>query len=106
MSPANQTSTTGTPGSGAADLGFLGRLGRLISVHHRVTLLVWIVLLVFAGYQSVHDQDALSNSFSIPNTDSQAALTLLSSKFPALNAATATVVFSVPKGETLTTPTH
>ncbi len=106
MDPTNPASGASRRPRLPANLGFLGRLGRFISVHHRWTLLVWVVLLVFAGYQSVHDRHDLSNSFSIPNTDSQNALTLLSNKFPAQNAATATLVFSVPTGETLTTPAH
>ncbi|MSO87144.1 MAG: hypothetical protein EXQ71_06440 [Acidimicrobiia bacterium] len=58
-------------------------------MHHRRTLLVWVVLLVFAGYQSVHDRHDLSDTFAVPNPDSQDALTLLSNQFPAPNAATA-----------------
>ena len=62
------------------------------------------MIIVAAGYLNVAFAGKTSDSFSVPGTNSQAAYDLLSEKFPSQNAATATLVFSVPAGEVLTSP--
>lgn len=81
------------------DLNPIGRLGRGVARHHRIVALVWVVVLVAAGWVNTLDKDDLSDQFSIPDTDSQAAYDLLEDRFAAANGASATVVFSVPDGQ-------
>jgi RND superfamily putative drug exporter len=83
-------------------LGALGRLGRGVSRHHRWVALLWLVaIVVVAGVGNAHQGD-VSDNFRIPGTDSQAAYDLLQERFSSQNSATATVVFSVPEGQQLT----
>ena len=79
-------------------------MGRFVSKHHRWVALVWLVVIVAAGYLNVAFAGKTSNSFSVPGTNSQAAYDLLNQKFPSQNAATANLVFWVPTGQTLTSP--
>jgi len=69
--------------------------------HHRVVLLVWIVIILAAGYVGGIYKKSISDNFSIPNSDSQSAYDLLDQRFSSQNAATATIVFASPKGSTL-----
>ncbi len=85
----------------AADLTLLGRVGAGIARHHRVVAVVWVVILVASGYIGSVDKSNVSDDFRIPGTDSQAAYDMLNSRFSSQNGATATVVFSVPKGQSL-----
>ena len=64
--------------------------------------LVWVAILVGGGYLATVDQQRVSDNFRIPGTDSQAAYDLLDQRFSSQNGATATVVFSAPKGTSLT----
>ncbi len=84
-------------------LGLLGRAGRFVARHHRWFAVVWLVVLVGAGAATTADQSRTSNDFRVPNTDSQAAYDLLNSRFSSQNAATASLVISVPDGR-LTDP--
>lgn len=70
--------------------------------HRRWVALVWLVIVVTAGYFNAVDAKAVSNSFTIPGANSQAAYDILEERFGAQNGATATVVFSVPAGQQLT----
>ena len=89
-----------------AQLGALGRLGRWVSRHHRWAALVWIALVVLGGYLNAADARAVSDDFSIPGSDSQAAYDLLEQAFSSQNDATATVVYTVPAGQRLTDPAN
>ena len=90
----------------AAQLGGLGRLGRFVSRHHRLIAVVWLVVVITAGYLNATFGGKTSDSFSIPGTNSQEAYDLLGEKFPAQNAATATIVFWVPEGKQLTSASN
>ncbi len=70
----------------------------------RWVLLAWVAVLVavFLASASLHKQE--SNSFSIPGTQSQQAMDLLTTKFPQASGASAQVVFQAPKGSTLNDP--
>ncbi|MFN7148981.1 MAG: MMPL family transporter [Microthrixaceae bacterium] len=81
------------------DLSGLGRLGRGIARHHRWVAVVWVVVLLGAGWVGGVDKKEVSDNFSIPNTDSQSAYDLLSERFSSQNGASATVVFAVPDGQ-------
>jgi RND superfamily putative drug exporter len=88
----------------SAQLGGLGRIGRSVAKRHRWVALLWLVIIVAAGYLNVAFAGKTSDSFSVPGTDSQAAYDLLNEKFPSQNAATANLVFWVPEGQVLTSP--
>ena len=92
-----------TPPTGE-QLGGLGRIGRFVAKRHRWVALLWLVIIVAAGYLNVAFAGKTSDSFSVPGTDSQAAYDLLNEKFPSQNAATANLVFWVPQGQVLTSP--
>jgi RND superfamily putative drug exporter len=102
-----RTTHRGTPSgkaddAGARKRGFLERLGTGVSRHHRWVALFWVALVVLAGYLATVDKDNVSDNFRIPGTDSQAAYDLMQSDFPSQNSATATVVYTVPQGQQLT----
>jgi RND superfamily putative drug exporter len=87
-------------------LGVIGRLGRRVSRHHRLVAILWLLIILAAGYLNATFGGKTSDSFTVPGTDSQAAYDLLETDFPSQNAATATIVFSVPAGQTLSTPAN
>ena len=98
-------STTPTPAPGRPDSpGALFRWGRWVSRRHRWVALLWLVLLLTAGWLNNADKKAVSDNFRIPDTDSQAAYDLLAERFTSQNSATGIVVFSVPNGQRLTDP--
>lgn len=86
-------------------LGFLGRVGRGASRRHRWVAVVWLLVIVAAGYLNASTNHT-SNNFSIPGTDSQAAYDALQQSFSSQNDATATIVFSVPAGQQLSSATN
>ena len=79
----------------------LFRSGTFVFRHHRWFALLWVAILVVAGYWNATNSGATSNNFSVPGTDSQAAYDLLGKRFASQNAATATVVVRAPTGATL-----
>ncbi len=76
----------------------LERLGRFCARRHRLVLTLWVG--AFAGviglYSAHHGEQR--DTFSIPGTQSQQALDLLQSEFPAANGLVARVVFEVTNG--------
>ncbi len=84
-----------------ADLGRLARVAGFVYRHHRVVAVIWLVVLVGAGYLATTDHDATSNSFSVPGTDSQAAYDLLQERFTQQNSLTTTVVLEAAEGARL-----
>ena len=101
--------TSGSNGKGATSgasvsgvqLGALGRLGRFAARRHRWVAIVWLLVIIGAGYLNASTNHT-SNNFSIPGTDSQAAYDALQTSFSSQNNATAMLVFSVPDGQQLT----
>ena len=87
-------------------LGLIGSLGRSVARHHRLVAVVWLLIVLGAGYINATFGGKTSDSFTVPGTNSQAAYDLLQTDFPSQNAATATIVFSVPSGQTLTEPAN
>ncbi len=85
-----------------SNLGGLGRLGRFVSVHHRWVALAWLALLVVGVVLGGAYKGDISDDFRIPNTNSQEAYDLLETNFSSQNSATATLVYSVPEGQQLT----
>ena len=85
---------------------FLYRLGRFSYRRRWVVLLSWLALFVLAGVGAATLSGTTSDSFSIPDTESQEAFDLLAERFPEAEAdgASARVVFAAPEGESLTDP--
>ena len=74
------------------------RLTRWTTAHRRLVLLAWIVLAagVLGASQAVGTHNA--NNFSLPNTDSQRAVDLLHSRFPAQAGDADQIVFRTRTG--------
>jgi RND superfamily putative drug exporter len=68
--------------------------------------LAWVGLLILTGIGSATIAGENSESFEIPNTESQAAFDLLDERFPDAGAggATGRMVFAAPEGEELSDP--
>jgi len=78
------------------------RLGRAMARHRRWVAVAWLIIVLGAGYLNGVFSKSVSDNFRIPNAGSQDAYDLLQERFQSQNGATATVVFSVPKGQSLT----
>jgi RND superfamily putative drug exporter len=79
------------------------KLTRWTIAHRRIVVVAWIVLAVgvLAASQAVGKRNA--NNFSLPNTDSQRAVDLLQSRFPAQAGDADQIVFQTHAGK-LTDP--
>src|SRR5438105_15819618 len=75
------------------------KLTRWTIAHRRIVVVFWIVLAVgvLTASQAVGKRNA--NNFSLPNTDSQRAIDLLQSRFPAQAGDADQIVFRTPKGK-------
>src|SRR5436189_4824744 len=87
---------------------FLDRLGRSAFARRRLVLAVWALLLVAVGTGAATLSAPTSNQFTIPGTEAQAALDVLSARFPQMGAdgATARVVVQAHEGQTLSDPAN
>ncbi|MHA4816601.1 MMPL family transporter [Streptomyces aculeolatus] len=87
---------------------FLHRLGRFSFRRRRLVLMLWIAVLAAVGIAATGVTSKTTDSFSIPGTQSQKALDLLTEEFPQASAdgATARVVFEAPDGQRLTSGAH
>ncbi|WP_405980315.1 MMPL family transporter [Streptomyces sp. NBC_00158] len=85
---------------------FLYRLGRGAFRRRGLVALVWVALLVAAGFGAATASAPTSGSFSIPGTEAQKAFDLLDAKFPGMSAdgATARIVVKAPAGAKVTDP--
>jgi RND superfamily putative drug exporter len=82
---------------------FLYRLGQLAFRRRRLVLILWVLVLAGAGVGAATLAGPTSNSFSIPGTESQRALDLLSQRTGAnADVASARVVFVTKDDTTLT----
>ena len=79
----------------------MARSGAFLARHRRWVVLVWLVVIVTAGYLNSAYQKSVSNSFRIPHANSQEAYDILEQRFGSQNGASATVVLSVPRGQQL-----
>ena len=84
----------------------LYRLGRFSYRRRWLVLATWALVLALAGVGAATMSAPLSNTFSIPGTESQKALDLLDERLPGSGAdgATARVVFVAPDGQAVTSP--
>ncbi|WP_181786324.1 MMPL family transporter [Streptomyces phytophilus] len=87
---------------------FLYRLGRFSFRRRRLVLMLWIAVLAAVGIAATGVESKTTDTFSIPGTQSQKALDLLTEEFPQASAdgATARVVFEAPDGQRLTSGAH
>ncbi|MEU3405834.1 MMPL family transporter [Streptomyces sp. NPDC006670] len=83
---------------------FLYRLGRGAFRRRGLVALIWVALLVAAGFGAATAAAPTSGSFSIPGTEAQKAFDLLDKKFPGMSAdgATARIVVKAPAGAKVT----
>ncbi|MER5430119.1 MMPL family transporter [Streptomyces sp. NPDC002588] len=83
----------------------LYKIGRFSYRRRLVVLGLWLVLMALAGTGAATLSGKMSNSFDIPGTESQKAISRLADRFPDahVGGATAQVVFVAPSGSTLTT---
>jgi putative drug exporter of the RND superfamily len=85
---------------------FLYRLGRFCYRHRWQLTGVWALVLVLTGVGAATLSGQMSNSFTVPGTESQQAINQLAERFPQahVGGATARVVFVAPSGTTLAQP--
>src|SRR5437763_3938385 len=84
----------------------LYRLGGWTYDRRRTVVAIWVAVLVALGVLAAAFGGHVSNSFSVPGTESQRALTLLNREFPGTGGATARIVFAAPAGHTLLEPQY
>jgi RND superfamily putative drug exporter len=87
---------------------FLYRLGRFSFRRRALVAAVWTVVLLALGLGALTLSGQLSNSVSIPGTESQRAIDQLAERFPQAGAggATARVAIAAPEGQSLMTPAN
>jgi len=79
-------------------LGIVARVGGWAARHRRLVLVGWVVALVGAFCASSAVGTNYSNSFSLNGTDSQRAVDLLQSRFPAQAGDSDQIVFRTRSG--------
>ncbi len=84
----------------------LYRLGAFAVRRRWAVLLTWLILLAVVGGGAVAFKGVMTESFSIPGTQAQAALDQLNSKIPAAGGASGRIVFAAPTGHTLAEPVY
>jgi hypothetical protein len=80
----------------------LYRLGRWAFRARRLVLAVWLVVLVLAGGGAALLYQGTDDTFSLPGTESGAALEQLRQTFPQVSGASAQLVVVAPDGATVT----
>ncbi|MEV6376049.1 MMPL family transporter [Micromonospora musae] len=82
----------------------LYRLGRGSLRRRRLVVAVWLVVLVGLGLAAVFLRGPTASNFTMPGTESQRALDLLSQQFPSASGATGTIAVKAPADGELGTP--
>ncbi|MEU1363768.1 MMPL family transporter [Micromonospora zamorensis] len=82
----------------------LYRLGRGALRRRRLVVALWLVVLVVAGLAAATLRGPTASNFTMPGTESQRALDLLSEQFPAASGATGAIAVKAPTDGQLATP--
>lgn len=82
----------------------LYRLGRGALRRRRLVVALWLVVLVVAGLAAATLRGPTASNFTMPGTESQRALDLLSEQFPAASGATGAIALKAPADGQLGTP--
>jgi putative drug exporter of the RND superfamily len=80
------------------------RLARWCFRHRRLVLAAWLLILAVAVGAARAAGSSYDNDLSLPGTDSQAAVSLLSSDFPKAAGETDQIVFQTAGGANVTSP--
>jgi putative drug exporter of the RND superfamily len=80
------------------------RLARWCFEHRRRVVVGWLLALVVVGVLSQSLGSKFNSNFSLPNTDSQAAVTLLKTNFPTASGEGDQIVIQSSHGATVTSP--
>src|SRR5581483_721735 len=84
----------------------LYRLGGWTFDHRKLVVGIWVAVLVALGALAGVSGGHVSDSFTVPGTESQQALDLLKKEFPGTGGAVARIVFAAPPGHTLNEPQY
>ncbi|MFB9747492.1 MMPL family transporter [Leifsonia shinshuensis] len=76
-------------------------IGRWAFRARKLVVSLWLLLLVLLAGGAIAFNQGTDNTFSIPGTESQAALDTLSRTFPQVSGTSAQIVVVAPKGETV-----
>ena len=76
----------------------LYRIGGFAAKRHFVVIGVWVLLIAAALLGSKVFDGQMAQSVEIPGTQSQTAIDMLQSRFPAASGASAKVIFVAPEG--------
>ncbi|WP_405100205.1 MMPL family transporter [Micromonospora sp. NBC_01412] len=82
----------------------LYRLGRASLRRRRLVAVVWLVVLVGLGLAAATLRGPTASNFTMPGTESQQAIDLLSERFPEASGATGTIAVKAPADGQLATP--
>ncbi|MFF3864918.1 MMPL family transporter [Micromonospora sp. NPDC001898] len=82
----------------------LYRLGRASLRRRRLVAVVWLVVLVGLGLAAATLRGPTTSNFTMPGTESQQAIDLLSERFPEASGATGTIAVKAPADGQLATP--
>jgi putative drug exporter of the RND superfamily len=82
----------------------LYRVGRFAYAHRRLVLATWLAVLAGVTASAAGLKASTVDTFSVPGTESERALSLLDRQFPGSGGAVARIVFAAPPGHTLTEP--
>ncbi|MFI0796218.1 MMPL family transporter [Micromonospora rubida] len=82
----------------------LYRLGRASLRRRRLVAVVWLVVLVGLGLAAATLRGPTASNFTMPGTESQQAIDLLSERFPQASGATGTIAVKAPADGQLATP--
>ncbi|MEH1101463.1 MMPL family transporter [Micromonospora sp. CPCC 205561] len=82
----------------------LYRLGRGSMRRRRLVAAIWLVVLVGLGLAAATLRGPIADNFTMPGTESQRALDLLTEQFPAASGATGTIAVKAPAAGALGSP--
>jgi putative drug exporter of the RND superfamily len=80
------------------------RLARWCFEHRRRVVVGWVLALIVVAVLSQSLGSKFNSNFSLPNTDSQAAVTLLQKNFPSVSGEGDQIVVQATHGTTVTSP--